>query len=870
MKKSKLFILPFLAMSIGALSSCTKDDISALQEKDDDLQSQIDSLKDEVAGLKNQITDLQTEMGTKINEAKADYNAQINALKDEVAEDKAALATFKTDYASDKAALKTELEAEIKAVDDKYAPLVKALQDDVVDLKAEDTRLAGLIADLEDALGDDTSDLETKINNVNTALEALKTALKDYDVSDPSVKGVADKVAAVDAKVDALSSQAAADKAELSADYTAKLNALDTAYKAADAALSQRIENNLDSIGDLEEELANQVTALRNDYTAKINALTERVAALEEVVTHTVTFDVQGGTEMTPVVVIHGDKVAQPDDPVKGGFVFQGWKYEDTNNDWLFFGYTVTEDLTLTAQWQLDESLPHDYSSNEEVLLAPSLQQDGITRLHCGEEGHVDYKDITTYIPYFYVSSSISNYSYGTIISGTLEQGTLYDGDEICVQLNDGTLTHLTIEELHDISDNAVDSIGAGEFFIIALGDQIAHTDISVGSLVCPAGEEYVTNWINGSLYLLTKAEGGRHTPIFPNYRPKATIGNTTVTGTVNLPEGMEMMMPGQTADITYVLPSPLFVKNGTVLELMEGSKVIGYLTVNSSIETISISGNGCTFDADTEYAPLYNGTNSVAFTQSGEGFTLPEQSDFLESSIPLFRELKGFAYDKNATNPDYAPGEEIDLEGSYTLYAIWGVAPNMIFDFTGTETFNSGLISGKGMSVRANFVNAGNTAIAKGDTVTVYYGTTDNYETIETYIDYIDNYDGDDTEYYIGNSDEQEITIYLRNIGDDVMNTCLGIELNTVHDNVVSDAFQITGRGTLIEVTLPQDVATGNTIKILLNDSAGTVQNSLITGIYRNRITVVENASAGETVFLLLRGINLVDISVGTMYWLS
>ena len=57
MKKGKLFVLPFLAMAIGTLSSCTKDDIKALQDKDIDLQSQIDGLKEEVAGLKNQITD---------------------------------------------------------------------------------------------------------------------------------------------------------------------------------------------------------------------------------------------------------------------------------------------------------------------------------------------------------------------------------------------------------------------------------------------------------------------------------------------------------------------------------------------------------------------------------------------------------------------------------------------------------------------------------------------------------------------------------------------------------------------------------------------------------------------------------------------
>ena len=135
MKKGKLFVLPFLAMAIGTLSSCTKDDIKALQDKDIDLQSQIDGLKEEVAGLKNQITDLKTELATKVQEVKDDYGAKIKAANDEITADKAALATLTSTYNTEKAALEAALRAEIKAVDDKYAPLVQALQADVAGLK---------------------------------------------------------------------------------------------------------------------------------------------------------------------------------------------------------------------------------------------------------------------------------------------------------------------------------------------------------------------------------------------------------------------------------------------------------------------------------------------------------------------------------------------------------------------------------------------------------------------------------------------------------------------------------------------------------------------------------------------------------------
>ena len=259
---------------------------------------------------------------------------------------------------------------------------------------------------------------------------------------------------------------------------------------------------------------------------------------------------------------------------------------------------------------------------------------------------------------------------------------------------------------------------------------------------------------------------------------------------------------------------------------------------------------------------------NDVAYAKASDEFTLPTQNDFLASSIPLFRTLKGFAYDKDATNVDFKPGAVADLSKSDTLYAIWSIDPNTIFDFTDGSTFNYGVVSGKGMSVRADFINAGKTAIAVGDQVKVYYGTADNYQTITTEINGIEGYEGDDVTYYIGDSDGKEIVIYLNNIGDDVMSACLGVELVTVHDNLVISVATITGRGTLIEVKLSEDVEVGNTVDVLSNAYDGKVLNDTpIVSIYRDGAVIV-NASAGETVGLLLRGVSKDDIPVGTMFW--
>ena len=164
MKKGKLFIIPFLAMAIGTLSSCTKDDISALQEKDNDLQSQIDDLKNEVASLKSQITDLKTEMAAKIQEAKDDYGAKISDLQSQIDADKNALATLTSTYNTEKAALEAALRAEIKAVDDKYAPEIAAL-------KAKDVELQAAIDALDDSSGAEATGLQNQITANKNKIE---------------------------------------------------------------------------------------------------------------------------------------------------------------------------------------------------------------------------------------------------------------------------------------------------------------------------------------------------------------------------------------------------------------------------------------------------------------------------------------------------------------------------------------------------------------------------------------------------------------------------------------------------------------------------------------------------------------------------
>lgn len=199
--KKKLLVLPVLALAVGMMTGCTKDDlaayqsqngedISALKAKDDDLQSQIDQLKNDVNGMKSQITALQTEMNTKIQEAKDDYGAKVTAINNKITADEAALASLTSSFNSDKAALQADYEAKIKAVDDKYAPLMEtanakiaALETNLASAQQAFTNQisalvaadAGLQSDLE-AL---SSDIEDVVGDIMGAIEENATNIED-------------------------------------------------------------------------------------------------------------------------------------------------------------------------------------------------------------------------------------------------------------------------------------------------------------------------------------------------------------------------------------------------------------------------------------------------------------------------------------------------------------------------------------------------------------------------------------------------------------------------------------------------------------------------------------------------------------------
>ena len=113
----------------------------------------------------------------------------------------------------------------------------------------------------------------------------------------------------------------------------------------------------------------------------------------------------------------------------------------------------------------------------------------------------------------------------------------------------------------------------------------VQRTDIERGQVLCKPGSIHPhTNFV-GQVYILKKEEGGRHTPFFNNYRPQFYFRTTDVTGVIQLPEGVEMCMPGDNVEMKVELITPIAVEEGLRFAIREGGRTVGSGVVTSIIK---------------------------------------------------------------------------------------------------------------------------------------------------------------------------------------------------------------------------------------------------------------------------------------------
>jgi elongation factor Tu len=170
----------------------------------------------------------------------------------------------------------------------------------------------------------------------------------------------------------------------------------------------------------------------------------------------------------------------------------------------------------------------------------------------------------------------------GTVVTGRVERGIVKVGDEVeIVGIHPTTKTVVTgVEMFKKLLDQgqAGDNIG-----VLLRGTK--KDEVERGQVLAKPGSITPHTKFRGEVYVLTKEEGGRHTPFFNGYRPQFYFRTTDVTGVASLPEGTEMVMPGDNVNLTVELIAPIAMEKGVRFAIREGGRTVGAGTVTDIVE---------------------------------------------------------------------------------------------------------------------------------------------------------------------------------------------------------------------------------------------------------------------------------------------
>ena len=263
-----------------------------------------------------------------------------------------------------------------------------------------------------------------------------------------------------------------------------------------------------------------------------------------------------------PKIIVFMNKVDQVDDPELLELVEM--EIRDTLNEYGFPG-----DDTPIIKGSALKAL--EYSGNDPD--APELAC--IWELMNAVDTYIPTPDRKADLPFLMpVEDVFTITGRGTVATGRVERGQLRTGDELeIVGLKEekGKTVCTGIEMFRKTLDyaEAGDNIGA-------LLRGVQRTDIERGQVLAKPGTIHPHTKFVGQVYVLTKDEGGRHTPFFNNYRPQFYFRTTDVTGIISLPAGVEMCMPGDNIDMTVELIAPIAIEEGLRFAIREGGRTVG------------------------------------------------------------------------------------------------------------------------------------------------------------------------------------------------------------------------------------------------------------------------------------------------------
>ena len=247
-------------------------------------------------------------------------------------------------------------------------------------------------------------------------------------------------------------------------------------------------------------------------------------------------------------------------------------------------------DLLELVEMEVRETLSNYEFPGDDI---PIIKGSALNALTC-ESGNVDDADfacikelmdaVDSYIPtpdrkadmpfLMPVEDVFTISGRGTVATGRVERGQLKAGETVeIVGLTDEKRT--TVVTSMEMFHKTLDYVEAGDNAGCLLRG-VAKTDIERGQVLAKPGSIHPHTKFVGQVYVLSKEEGGRHTPFFNNYRPQFYFRTTDVTGVINLPDGVEMCMPGDNVDMNVELITPIAIEKGLRFAIREGGRTVG------------------------------------------------------------------------------------------------------------------------------------------------------------------------------------------------------------------------------------------------------------------------------------------------------
>ena len=264
-----------------------------------------------------------------------------------------------------------------------------------------------------------------------------------------------------------------------------------------------------------------------------------------------------------------------------GDFMFMG-EYHHTIDDKgrLTIPSKIRE---LLGEYEFDADCPIIRGSALKSLEGDEEYGKAIDELMAAVDSYIDTPVRDNEKPFLMSVEDVFTISgRGTVCTGRVERGQIKLNDEVeIVGIRDTQKSVVTgIEMFRKSLDYAEAGDNAG---ILLRG--INREDVERGQVLAKPGTVKPHKKFKSAVYVLSKEEGGRHTPFFSNYRPQFYFRTTDVTGVIELPQGVEMVMPGDNVDMTVELISPIALEAGTKFSIREGGRTVGAGTVSEIIE---------------------------------------------------------------------------------------------------------------------------------------------------------------------------------------------------------------------------------------------------------------------------------------------